>query len=194
MPLRMKEVHIVRQPFLFNMVWPMFKQFVGDKLKKRVSVYGFISRFLYELLENRKNSNYECRLTAHIRITRPPRAGAQRDVYTLYALCTVIRVADSKVTDDGEKKHGFLLNCSRPSRVRIHPPLPLRFFSTPDDLIAFFSPLVPAVFPRQQDVVSAQTSGRQRAPGRLRRQKTEIELHQRRLVPYAAEPRELHRR
>jgi hypothetical protein len=37
MPLRLKEVHIVRQPFLFNMVWPMFKQFVGDKLKNRVS-------------------------------------------------------------------------------------------------------------------------------------------------------------
>jgi len=38
MPLRMKEVHIVRQPFLFNMVWPMFKQFVGEKLKKRVRI------------------------------------------------------------------------------------------------------------------------------------------------------------
>jgi len=41
MPLRMKEVHIVRQPFLFNMVWPMFKQFVGDKLKKRVCITIF---------------------------------------------------------------------------------------------------------------------------------------------------------
>jgi hypothetical protein len=40
MPLRMKEVHIVRQPFLFNMVWPMFKQFVGDKLKKRLFFHG----------------------------------------------------------------------------------------------------------------------------------------------------------
>ncbi|VVC45837.1 Cellular retinaldehyde binding/alpha-tocopherol transport,CRAL/TRIO, N-terminal domain,CRAL-TRIO lipid [Cinara cedri] len=40
MPLRLKEVHIVRQPFLFNMVWPMFKQFVGDKLKKRLFFHG----------------------------------------------------------------------------------------------------------------------------------------------------------
>lgn len=40
MPLRMKEVHIIRQPFLFNMVWPMFKQFVGDKLKKRLFFHG----------------------------------------------------------------------------------------------------------------------------------------------------------
>jgi len=47
MPLRMKEVHIIRQPFLFNMVWPMFKQFVGDKLKKRVSV---INELLYRKL------------------------------------------------------------------------------------------------------------------------------------------------
>jgi hypothetical protein len=40
MALRLKEVHIVRQPFLFNMVWPMFKQFVGDKLKKRLFFHG----------------------------------------------------------------------------------------------------------------------------------------------------------
>lgn len=48
MPLRLKEVHIVRQPFLFNMVWPMFKQFVGDKLKKRVRITIFgIQVFIY---------------------------------------------------------------------------------------------------------------------------------------------------
>ncbi|XP_050438801.1 retinaldehyde-binding protein 1-like [Adelges cooleyi] len=40
MPLRLKEVHIVRQPFLFNMVWPMFKQFIGEKLKKRLFFHG----------------------------------------------------------------------------------------------------------------------------------------------------------
>lgn len=45
MPLRMKEVHIVRQPFLFNMVWPMFKQFVGDKLKKRVSTRFYMDMY-----------------------------------------------------------------------------------------------------------------------------------------------------
>lgn len=37
MPLRMKEVHFVKQPFIFNMVWTLFKPFVKEKLNKRVS-------------------------------------------------------------------------------------------------------------------------------------------------------------
>ena len=37
MPLRLKEVHFVNQPILFNMVWQMFKPFVKEKLKKRVN-------------------------------------------------------------------------------------------------------------------------------------------------------------
>lgn len=37
MPLRMKEVHIVKQPFIFNMVWTLFKPFIKEKLNKRVS-------------------------------------------------------------------------------------------------------------------------------------------------------------
>jgi len=40
MPLRLKEVHIVNQPFLFNVVWQMFKPFVKDKLKKRLFFHG----------------------------------------------------------------------------------------------------------------------------------------------------------
>jgi len=40
MPLRLKEVHFVNQPFLFNMVWQMFKPFVKDKLKKRLFFHG----------------------------------------------------------------------------------------------------------------------------------------------------------
>ncbi|XP_053981401.1 retinaldehyde-binding protein 1 [Hylaeus volcanicus] len=39
-PLRLKEVHIVKQPFLFNMVWQMFKPFVREKLKKRMFFHG----------------------------------------------------------------------------------------------------------------------------------------------------------
>lgn len=50
MPLRMKEVHIVRQPFLFNMVWPMFRQFVGDKLKKRVSTHCICNTYYIVIL------------------------------------------------------------------------------------------------------------------------------------------------
>lgn len=37
MPLRLKEVHIIKQPFLFNMVWTLFKPFIKEKLKGRVS-------------------------------------------------------------------------------------------------------------------------------------------------------------
>lgn len=36
MPLRLKEVHFVKQPFIFNMVWTLFKPFVKEKLKQRV--------------------------------------------------------------------------------------------------------------------------------------------------------------
>lgn len=38
MPLRMKAIHIVNQPFIFNMVWSLFKPFIQDKLKSRVSI------------------------------------------------------------------------------------------------------------------------------------------------------------
>ncbi|XP_014237787.1 clavesin-1 [Trichogramma pretiosum] len=40
MPLRLKEVHFVKEPFLFNMVWQMFKPFVREKLKKRMFFHG----------------------------------------------------------------------------------------------------------------------------------------------------------
>ncbi|XP_043594012.1 clavesin-2 [Bombus pyrosoma] len=40
MPLRLKEVHFVKQPFLFNMVWQMFKPFVKEKLRKRMFFHG----------------------------------------------------------------------------------------------------------------------------------------------------------
>lgn len=36
MPGRLKEVHFVKQPFIFNMVWTLFKPFVKEKLKNRV--------------------------------------------------------------------------------------------------------------------------------------------------------------
>lgn len=36
MPVRLREIHFVKQPFIFNMVWTLFKPFVREKLKKRV--------------------------------------------------------------------------------------------------------------------------------------------------------------
>lgn len=38
MPIRLKEVHIVKQPFIFNIVWKVFQPFVKEKLKARVSL------------------------------------------------------------------------------------------------------------------------------------------------------------
>ncbi|XP_075213122.1 clavesin-1 isoform X2 [Lycorma delicatula] len=40
MPLRLKEVHIVKEPFLFNAVWTLFKPFVEEKLQNRLFIHG----------------------------------------------------------------------------------------------------------------------------------------------------------
>lgn len=46
MPLRMKEIHFVKQPLIFKMVWALFKSFVREKLNKRVS------KINYYIIEN----------------------------------------------------------------------------------------------------------------------------------------------
>ncbi|XP_078046646.1 retinaldehyde-binding protein 1 isoform X1 [Augochlora pura] len=48
MPLRLKEVHFVKQPFLFNMIWQMFKPFVKEKLKKRMFFHGSAMASLHQ--------------------------------------------------------------------------------------------------------------------------------------------------
>ncbi|XP_055547710.1 clavesin-1-like isoform X2 [Wyeomyia smithii] len=40
LPLRLKEVHIIKQPFIFNMVWTLFKPFIKEKLNKRMFFHG----------------------------------------------------------------------------------------------------------------------------------------------------------
>jgi retinaldehyde-binding protein 1 len=50
MPLRMKEVHFVKQPFIFKMVWSLFKPFVREKLNKRMHFHGSNMKTLHEYL------------------------------------------------------------------------------------------------------------------------------------------------
>lgn len=38
MPIRLKQVHIINQPFVFNMVWKLFKPFIREKLGSRVNM------------------------------------------------------------------------------------------------------------------------------------------------------------
>ncbi|KAF5274944.1 hypothetical protein FQR65_LT04285 [Abscondita terminalis] len=51
MPLRLKEVHIVKQPFIFNMVWTIFKPFIKEKLKGRLHFHGTKMSSLHKFLE-----------------------------------------------------------------------------------------------------------------------------------------------
>lgn len=49
-PLRMKEVHIIKQPFIFNMVWTLFKPFIGEKLKSRLEFHGHDMKKLHKYI------------------------------------------------------------------------------------------------------------------------------------------------
>ncbi|CAH1117990.1 unnamed protein product [Phaedon cochleariae] len=51
MPLRLKEVHMVKQPFIFNMVWQLFKPFVKQKLKGRIFFHGSKMSSLHKHLD-----------------------------------------------------------------------------------------------------------------------------------------------
>ncbi|KXJ77971.1 hypothetical protein RP20_CCG005975 [Aedes albopictus] len=49
-PLRMKEVHIIKQPYIFNMVWTLFKPFIGEKLRKRLEFHGHDMKKLHKYI------------------------------------------------------------------------------------------------------------------------------------------------
>jgi len=50
MPVRLKEVHFVKQPFIFNMVWTLFKPFVKEKLKNRMYFHGDDMKKLHKFI------------------------------------------------------------------------------------------------------------------------------------------------
>ncbi|XP_043288204.1 retinaldehyde-binding protein 1 isoform X2 [Venturia canescens] len=59
MPLRLKEVHFVKQPFLFDIVWRMFKPFIREKLRKRMFFHGAKMNSLHtHLLPSHLPKNY----------------------------------------------------------------------------------------------------------------------------------------
>ncbi|KAL0895024.1 hypothetical protein ABMA27_013492 [Loxostege sticticalis] len=40
MPARLKEIHFINQPMVFNVVWNMFKPFIREKLRNRIFFHG----------------------------------------------------------------------------------------------------------------------------------------------------------
>ncbi|XP_053998790.1 alpha-tocopherol transfer protein-like isoform X2 [Hylaeus anthracinus] len=49
-PLRVKNIHIVNQPYIFNMVFTLFKPFLREKLKNRIIFHGKDYKSLHEYL------------------------------------------------------------------------------------------------------------------------------------------------
>ncbi|KAK0077278.1 hypothetical protein PV326_010165 [Microctonus aethiopoides] len=49
-PLRIKNIHIVNQPYVFNMVFALFKPFLRSKLKERIIFHGTDRKSLYQHL------------------------------------------------------------------------------------------------------------------------------------------------
>lgn len=50
MPLRVKNIHIVNQPYIFNMVFALFKPFLREKLKSRIIFHGTDRKSLHKYI------------------------------------------------------------------------------------------------------------------------------------------------
>ncbi|XP_076291536.1 alpha-tocopherol transfer protein-like isoform X4 [Lasioglossum baleicum] len=49
-PLRVKNIHIINQPYVFNMVFALFKPFLREKLKNRIIFHGTDRKSLHQYL------------------------------------------------------------------------------------------------------------------------------------------------
>lgn len=49
-PLRVKNIHIINQPYVFNMVFALFKPFLREKLKSRIIFHGTDRKSLHQYL------------------------------------------------------------------------------------------------------------------------------------------------
>lgn len=58
MPIRLKAVHIVKEPFVFNMVFQLFKPFIQEKLKSRVNFEFWIRKTVSVQTNLHKKSNF----------------------------------------------------------------------------------------------------------------------------------------
>ncbi|XP_076671510.1 alpha-tocopherol transfer protein-like isoform X1 [Andrena cerasifolii] len=50
MPLRIKNIHIINQPYIFNMVFALFKPFLREKLKSRIIFHGTDRKSLHQYI------------------------------------------------------------------------------------------------------------------------------------------------
>lgn len=50
MPLRIKNIHIVNQPYIFNVVFALFKPFLREKLRSRIIFHGTDRNSLHQYM------------------------------------------------------------------------------------------------------------------------------------------------
>lgn len=55
-PIRIKGVHIINQPYVFNMVFALFKPFLREKLRSRIHFHGTNRQSLLAHVDPKVNS------------------------------------------------------------------------------------------------------------------------------------------
>ncbi|KAL3280638.1 hypothetical protein HHI36_003874 [Cryptolaemus montrouzieri] len=52
-PVRLKGIHVINQPFIFSLLWAIFKPFVGAKLRQRLFFHGSNKKALVEHISSK---------------------------------------------------------------------------------------------------------------------------------------------